>query len=741
MCEEGTESLPKLYFFWGTGRGELARLILIYVEAKFEDLRCKYLSDEWKELRPKTPLGYLPVYEEGGVQIGGSTAIARYLGEKHNLASSVNWENALLASYVDALMAFIPKIFSLAHAKEEEKPGMIEVFLKNEPEKLKVIEHHIKEDLTFLGNGKTTYAEITVCYICCNIKKYKLDLTLTDTPRMRAICQKIDEIPRIRNYREERGDIMKIVILQIVLLSLTSLLVSITDGLNIMIASGCFWDEVGPNLAVAEELLILGHAVVYASPAECNAWINEYYGVEKLDTDGPGESDMRKTINEYMIETGYGEDTFLSYEADYFLIYRYCDMYQTIHDYLNKNKIDVMFVSFNAIGALFAAEKTGTPVLMNYNSIVLTRLTEYCQQCGYTQALPRLYYSGYLHINLLQEFMVSISWNLAPILMWRIDSIINSKRKEIGLKSYFPKSAILQLQAIYPKVYPMFHPLLRQGMNPPEGRWIVGPLIPKLTGRELNTELEQFITVSDKPVVLISFSELLQLDDIELRNIFNSFTNEKGYRVIWLIDYLQQEILAKFYNNSSISEQKTFNDNLLIEHPSYTRELVRDKKIDLVVTTAGYSYIVEAFVHNKPMILIPVLYEQERIAELIDNLRCGEMLSRSDISDISSSIEDMLVHRVYYNECLEGVKEGISNTRGARLVVEILERMAVKTYVGMNFSFQKSSVPDLINSILAIVLLLLQGALLLLLSIYIIYMLFISDWNDTDKPDQKDKVD
>eukprot|EP00800_Vazella_pourtalesii_P007018 TRINITY_DN19241_c0_g1_i1.p1 TRINITY_DN19241_c0_g1~~TRINITY_DN19241_c0_g1_i1.p1 ORF type:complete len:212 (-),score=39.86 TRINITY_DN19241_c0_g1_i1:297-932(-) len=202
MCDKGTH-LPKLYFFWGTGRGELARLVLVYAEAKFEDLRWKESTPEWEELKPKTPLGYLPVYEEGGVQLGGTTAIVRYLGEKHDLAGCGDLENAILASYLDALIGFIPKIFSIVNAKEEDKAGLREAFLKKEPENLEVIERHIKEDLTFLGNGKITYAEIAVCYVCCNLKKYKLDLTLKDTPKMREICERIDKIPRIRKYREE----------------------------------------------------------------------------------------------------------------------------------------------------------------------------------------------------------------------------------------------------------------------------------------------------------------------------------------------------------------------------------------------------------------------------------------------------------------------------------------------------------------------------------------------------------
>lgn len=519
-------------------------------------------------------------------------------------------------------------------------------------------------------------------------------------------------------------------LLQVVVVS--CMLLEVTQGVKVLIASGCFWDEIGPNLAVIEELLVSGHTVVYASPAECNSWINEYHGVEKLDTDGPGDSDLKKTINLYEIETGYEEDTFYYYEADDFLFNRYCDMYQAIHDYLKDNSVDVMLVTSNAVGALLAAEVKGTPVLMNYNSIVLTTLTEHCDSCGYTKALPRLYYSGRYQLNILQEFIVSVLWNLAPLSMWRRDSLLNTKRVEIGLESYSPNSATLRLEATYPKVYSSLHPILLEVVNPPDGRWVVGPLISKSTGEEVTDKLERFLSLSDKPVILLSTGEMLQLSDLELHNLFSVFRSEKDYRIIWLLDSSQQDTLA---------EQMNEDDSLLIEHPDSNRELMRDQRIEIVVAVAGYSYIVEACVYNKPTVLIPVLNEQKKSAELMEELGCSETLGRSDISELPSLIEYMLAHAGDYTECLKRVKTGTQNARGARLVVDILERMAVSGYTGLNLNSQISSVPDIINSLLAIVLLLLQGGLILLLVFLVLFHALYREQGNTEETNQKDKLD
>ena len=519
-------------------------------------------------------------------------------------------------------------------------------------------------------------------------------------------------------------------LLQIVLVS--AIFFELTRGMNVLIASGCFRDEISQNLAVVEELLVLGHKVVYASPAECNRWINEYYGVEKLDTDGPGDLDLKKTIKLYEIETGYGEDTFYNYEADDFLFYRYCDMYQAIHDYLDNNSVDVMFVTFQAIGALLAAEVKGTPVLMNYNSLVLTTLTEHCSNCGYTKALPRLYYSGRYQLNILQEFIVSVLWNLAPLLMWRRDSFLNNKRIEIGLNSYYPKSATLRLEATFPKVYPSLHPILLEVVHPPDGRWVVTPLVSKSTDGKITDVLERFLSLSNKPVILLSTGEMLQLSNLQLQNLISVFRSGKNYRVVWLLDTSQQEM---------ITEQMNEDDNLLIEHPSSNRELMSDQRIELVVAIAGYSYISEACVFSKPMVLIPVLNEQKKSAELMEELGCSETLDRSDILELPSLIEYMLAHVGDYTECLERVKTGTQTVRGAGLVVDILERMAVSGYTRMGLNFQITSVPDVTNSLLAIVLLLLQGGLILLLVFLILFHVLYRDQGNTEEPNQKDKLD
>merc|ERR1719264_757984 len=74
-------SLPKVTYFNIEGLGEPIRLLLRINGIQFEDIRVS--GEEWEALRPTTPNGQLPLYEENGRVMAQCGAIMRYLGNKH----------------------------------------------------------------------------------------------------------------------------------------------------------------------------------------------------------------------------------------------------------------------------------------------------------------------------------------------------------------------------------------------------------------------------------------------------------------------------------------------------------------------------------------------------------------------------------------------------------------------------------------------------------------------------------
>ena len=78
-------SKPKLtYFDAPVSRGEECRLALHLAGVDFEDVRLQ--APDWQILKPKTPFGSIPIYEEPGRPVLAQTnAILVLIGRRHGL--------------------------------------------------------------------------------------------------------------------------------------------------------------------------------------------------------------------------------------------------------------------------------------------------------------------------------------------------------------------------------------------------------------------------------------------------------------------------------------------------------------------------------------------------------------------------------------------------------------------------------------------------------------------------------
>ena len=76
---------PKLtYFDAPVSRGEECRIALAVAGVDFEDVRLK--GEEWQKLKPTSPFGSLPFWEEmGQPPLGQSIAILTLIGRRHGL--------------------------------------------------------------------------------------------------------------------------------------------------------------------------------------------------------------------------------------------------------------------------------------------------------------------------------------------------------------------------------------------------------------------------------------------------------------------------------------------------------------------------------------------------------------------------------------------------------------------------------------------------------------------------------
>jgi glutathione S-transferase len=162
-----TVTKPTLTYFNTPGRSELSRLIL---EVAGVDYDFVGLAD-WTEAKAayvaagKAPFGQLPIYEEPGLIMSQSMAMARHLARRHGLAGASEHEAALIdmaaEGVSDVYEAFI-KIFYKT-PEEQRPPAMVEKFLA---EFLPVHLGHLSALLEGNGNNgclvgaKLSYADL-----------------------------------------------------------------------------------------------------------------------------------------------------------------------------------------------------------------------------------------------------------------------------------------------------------------------------------------------------------------------------------------------------------------------------------------------------------------------------------------------------------------------------------------------------------------------------------------------------
>ena len=193
-----TSGKPKLFYFDGPGRGEITRLIFVYTGNEFEDVR--FTGEEWgSKYKAEAPLGMAPFYEEGGVKLGGSLAIARYVAEKYGLGASTPLANAQLESYGDSMMDIGSKIYYITMGPEDKRDECKAEFFKNAPGKFQFLEKQIKGKDSFI-DGKVTWADLMIYALANSLSVAGLAEAFKDCPKFKAIHAKFDADEKIKAH-------------------------------------------------------------------------------------------------------------------------------------------------------------------------------------------------------------------------------------------------------------------------------------------------------------------------------------------------------------------------------------------------------------------------------------------------------------------------------------------------------------------------------------------------------------
>ena len=93
--------------------------MLAHKGVDYED--CRITGEQWKELKPKTPFGGMPLLEYNGLELAQSMTIARFLARELNLAGKTRCEEAQVDMVVDCIVDLFAALVKVTFEKDETK--------------------------------------------------------------------------------------------------------------------------------------------------------------------------------------------------------------------------------------------------------------------------------------------------------------------------------------------------------------------------------------------------------------------------------------------------------------------------------------------------------------------------------------------------------------------------------------------------------------------------------------------
>ena len=194
----------KLIYFNFKGRAELTRLIFAQAGVEYTDERLTF--EEWGQRTSSTPFGMLPVLEVDGKPIGGSLVFARYVAEKHGVAGSNDFENAIIASILDAASDLTMEMYGVHFEADETKKAEKKKVLEEQtiPAALANFEKFAAGNSDgWLVGPKVTYGDLGV-YLILDQLLGAVPTVLDKFPALSQLKQKVESLPNIAKWLQTR---------------------------------------------------------------------------------------------------------------------------------------------------------------------------------------------------------------------------------------------------------------------------------------------------------------------------------------------------------------------------------------------------------------------------------------------------------------------------------------------------------------------------------------------------------
>ncbi|KAJ3663471.1 hypothetical protein Zmor_007730 [Zophobas morio] len=194
----------KFTYFDTRGVAEAARFLFKYGNIDFEEIRIK--KEDWPPIKNNYPFGHLPVLEHNGKIIGQSISICRYLGKVVNLAGNDDWENLEIDAIVDTINDMRLKgTLPQTEQDPEKRQKLKDITLKETvPYYFSRLDAIVKKNNGYLALGRLTWADLYLISFSTNFDQFVGGDTYEKYPNLQALRKKVEALPAIKKWIEER---------------------------------------------------------------------------------------------------------------------------------------------------------------------------------------------------------------------------------------------------------------------------------------------------------------------------------------------------------------------------------------------------------------------------------------------------------------------------------------------------------------------------------------------------------
>ncbi|KAK7101656.1 glutathione S-transferase 1-like [Littorina saxatilis] len=200
----------RLTYFPAEGRAELIRLIFHAARVPFVDRRITF--SDWKDLKPKTPNGSLPVLEIDNQAFDESGAIVMWATRKFGLMGKSDAEELKTTAIIIQANEFRDKYLlpvflekdpvKVEGLKSDMAEGLKTLFGRWEPTVIQTESNHFKT-FSYMITHSLTAADLAVLYLA-DLAAKLMDIDWKRFPRLAAVLRTVRAVPMLKEYLTAR---------------------------------------------------------------------------------------------------------------------------------------------------------------------------------------------------------------------------------------------------------------------------------------------------------------------------------------------------------------------------------------------------------------------------------------------------------------------------------------------------------------------------------------------------------